>query len=86
MKIAAPTLSHEALSAGLSDPQQVPEGSVDAPAAAADGPAVKVTQLQAQLEAEIAGEDPFSGELVVRHLDRPFIQADEQAEMASWSI
>ena len=51
-----------------------------------DTPAAKVAQLQAELELEVAGEDPFSGELVVRHLDLPFIMPDEQEEVASWSI
>ena len=61
------------------------EGSEEVPAAG-DASAASVPQIQAQLEAEIAGEDPFSGEIVVRHLDLPFVMPDEQDEVASWSI
>lgn len=64
---------------------QVPEGSGEAPAAG-DAPAETVAALQARLESEVAGEDPFSGEVVVRHLELPFILPEEQDEVASWVI
>ena len=64
---------------------QVPEGSEDVPPVG-DAPAEKVAQLQASLNAEVAGEDPFSGEVTARHLDLPFVLPDEQMEVSSWSI
>ena len=60
-------------------------GSEEAPAVG-EAPAEKVSRLQASLEGEIANEDPFSGELVVRHLGHPFVMADELDEVSSWAI
>ncbi|PSC73297.1 vacuolar sorting-associated 18-like protein [Micractinium conductrix] len=61
----------------------VPEGSVTAPATP-DAPAASVETLRQQLEEEVAGDDPFEGEAVVRHLSRPFVQDREEEE--SWRV
>jgi len=45
-----------------------------------------VASLVAELEAAVAGEDPYSGEIVVRNIERPFIDASEADEVASWQL
>lgn len=64
---------------------QVAEGSEQAPAAEG-APAEGVGALQGRLEEEVGGEDPFSGEVVVRLLGLPFVLPEEREEEASWSI
>ena len=50
------------------------------------GASASVMELRRQLEAEIAVEDPFCGEVVVRHLMKPFILPEEADEAASWAL
>ncbi len=38
------------------------------------------------LEAEIAGEDPFCGEIVVRNIAKSFILPDERDLLHSWEL
>ena len=64
---------------------QVPEGSSLA-AAHGGEPAAKVAELRQLLEQQIALEDPFSGEIAVRSISKPFILADEALEVASWEL
>jgi vacuolar protein sorting-associated protein 18 len=64
----------------------IAEGASTAPALGPKDPAVSVAELQRQLEDEIAVEDPFCGEIVVRHLTKPFILPEEAAEAASWTV
>ena len=54
--------------------------------ASGDAPAAKVADLVAEFESAVANEDPFSGEIVVRTIERPFITAGEAAEVASWQL
>lgn len=56
----------------------LPEGAAAAPAAG-DAPAASVEELRAALEEEVAVEDPYCGELVARHLTRPFVSPQEEA-------
>lgn len=64
----------------------VPEGAATAPATS-DAPAAPVEQLRQQLEEEVAVEDPFCGEIVVRHIAKPFIPLEEEREQAgSWAL
>lgn len=56
----------------------LPEGATSAPAAG-DAQAASVGALRQQLEEEVAVEDPYCGEMVVRHISRPFVSADESA-------
>jgi hypothetical protein len=64
----------------------VPEGATTAPALGPNDPAVAVAELRRQLEDEVAVEDPFCGEIVVRHLTKPFILPGEAEEAASWAV
>ena len=54
----------------------------------ADGtdPAISTSDLKRQLEDEVAVEDPFCGEIVVRHLTQPIILPEEATEAASWAV
>jgi hypothetical protein len=62
-------------------------GEGAAAAAAAEGePAAAVAALREQLEEEVAVEDPYCGELVVRHIRKPFILPEEAAAAASWAM
>lgn len=56
----------------------LPEGATSAPAAG-DAPAELVEALRQQLEEEVAIEDPYCGEMVARHISRPFVSTDEAA-------
>lgn len=56
----------------------LPEGAAAAPAAG-DAPGDSVEALRQQLEEEVAVEDPYCGEVVVRHISRPFVTPDEEA-------
>ena len=60
------------------------EGAASAPATA-DAPAASVEALRQQLEEEVAVEDPYCGEMVVRHISRPFVSADE-AVADGWAL
>ncbi|KAK9832068.1 hypothetical protein WJX81_003754 [Elliptochloris bilobata] len=64
---------------------QVAAGEDGVPASG-DAAAAKVTDLVAEFEAAVATEDPYSGEIVVRNIGRPFITAGEAAEVASWQL
>ena len=39
-----------------------------------------------QLEQEVAVEDPFCGEIVARHVSKPFILPEESAAIESWAV
>lgn len=58
--------------------KQVSDGDVAA--------ASNVQHLRAQLQAEVAGEDPFSGELVARNISKPFVLPEEAALAESWVV
>ncbi len=45
-----------------------------------------VLSLRKQLEAEVAGEDPFCGELVARNITKPFVLPSEAALADSWAV
>ena len=45
-----------------------------------------VGEMQASLQTEITFEDPYNGELVIRHIDRPFIVSSEVDEIQSWEL
>ncbi|KAI3432414.1 hypothetical protein D9Q98_003968 [Chlorella vulgaris] len=62
----------------------LPEGTVAAPATP-DAPAASVEALRQLLEEEVAVEDPFEGELVVRHITKPFVAPEERQE-DSWAV
>lgn len=62
----------------------LPEGTVAAPATP-DAPASSVEALRQLLEEEVAVEDPFEGELVVRHITKPFVAPEEQ-QADSWAL
>lgn len=64
---------------------QVAAGDKAAPASGGAA-ATSVASLVAELEAAVAGEDPYSGEIVVRNIERPFIDASEADEVASWQL
>jgi len=64
---------------------QVAAGDESAPASG-DAAAAPVADLVADLEALVAGEDPFNGEVVVRNIERPFMDVSEAAEVASWQL
>jgi hypothetical protein len=64
---------------------QVAAGDESAPASG-DAAAAPVADLVAEFEALVAGEDPFNGEVVVRNIERPFMDASEAAEVASWQL
>ena len=76
---AAPRQSMPAFMAQATAGEEVAQASGDAPAA-------KVADLVAEFESAVANEDPFSGEIVVRTIERPFIAASEAAEVASWQL
>ena len=57
----------------------------DAPAAAG-AQAEQAQSLQSSLEQLVAAEDPFSGEVVTRHLDKPFIEPDQQDMVSLWQL
>ena len=61
------------------------EGANTAPAVG-DAPAAKVSELQAKLREEVAAEDPYNGELVIRNIDKPFILETEADEIMSWKV
>ena len=63
----------------------VGQGVIVAPPDEGD-PSAPVVELKRQLEDEIAVEDPYCGEVVVRHLTKPFILPDEADEAASWAL
>jgi hypothetical protein len=44
-----------------------------------------VAELRRQLEDEVAVEDPYEGELVARHLSRPYVAPHEQ-EADGWAL
>lgn len=46
----------------------------------------EVKEQQERLRAEIGQEDPYNGELVIKHIDKPFILATETAEIQSWEL
>lgn len=49
--------------------------------------AVSVEDLQKQLEDEVASECPRNGELVIRMIEKPFIDSDiDKREMEGWKI
>ncbi|OAE21445.1 hypothetical protein AXG93_3506s1190 [Marchantia polymorpha subsp. ruderalis] len=52
----------------------------------ADGQMDPLDQVRAQLDDAVAGECPFCGELMVREITQPFILAEEQDLVMSWSI
>ncbi|EFN52341.1 hypothetical protein CHLNCDRAFT_139162 [Chlorella variabilis] len=62
----------------------LPEGAAAAPATP-DSPAANVEALRQRLEEEVAVEDPYEGEVVARHLTRPFV-APEEAAADSWAL
>ncbi len=43
-------------------------------------------QLVKSLEAAIALEDPYNGEVVVRMISQGFVDPDESDEVASWQL
>ena len=44
------------------------------------------SQLTRSLEGLVASEDPFSGEIVTRYIDLPFITASQQPDHQLWHI
>lgn len=46
----------------------------------------KLVDLRKAIETEIAYEDPFCGEMLVGHVQAPFILPSEQAEAQSWAL
>lgn len=42
--------------------------------------------LRRQLEAEVAAEDPYGGEIVARNIRKPFVLPDEMALAESWAV
>lgn len=64
---------------------QVAEGSGQAGAHGNEPPA-KVADLRHSLEQEIALEDPYCGEIVVRNISKLFVRPDEVLEVASWEL
>ncbi|KAK9789373.1 hypothetical protein WJX73_010275 [Symbiochloris irregularis] len=69
----------------LSRLRQVDTSSEASPRTA-DRAGEDIHNLQLQLEAEIAAEDPYSGELVVRLINSPFIHQKDHAEVTAWVI
>jgi hypothetical protein len=67
-------------------PDQVSEAA-DAAVADADGSGpASVQQLRQQLEAEVATEDPYNGEIVARNINKPFVLPSEMALAESWAV
>jgi hypothetical protein len=65
---------------------QVPAGAATAPARGAD-PAAPVAELRHALAEVAAREDPRAGEeSVTALLRKPFVGADEEAELRSWEL
>ena len=64
---------------------QVAEGSSQAGTHGSEPPA-KVADLKRSLEQEIALEDPYCGEIVVRNISKLFVRPDEVLEVASWEL
>ncbi|DBA75172.1 hypothetical protein WJX77_011350 [Trebouxia sp. C0004] len=64
---------------------QVPDGSSQAPAYSSE-PVAAIVDLRHSLEQEIALEDPYCGEIVVRNISKPFISPDEVLEISSWEL
>lgn len=64
---------------------QVAEGSGQSGAHGNEGLA-KVADLRHSLEQEIALEDPYCGEIVVRNISKLFVHPDEVSEVASWEL
>lgn len=65
---------------------QVPVGAATAPARGAD-PATPVAELRRALAEVAAREDPRAGEeSVTALLRKPFVGADEEAELRSWEL
>ena len=46
----------------------------------------QTASLQSSLEGLVASEDPFSGEIVTRYIDLPFVTASQQQEQELWRI
>ncbi len=46
----------------------------------------KLVDLRKAVENEIAHEDPFCGEALLGHVQRPFVLTTEQAEAQSWAL
>ena len=51
-----------------------------------DGGGKERDDLVKSLDAAIAVEDPYNGEVVVRMISQGFIDAGEAAEIASWQL
>ncbi|KAK9814445.1 hypothetical protein WJX72_006013 [[Myrmecia] bisecta] len=64
---------------------QVSEGADMAPALK-DAAAERVETLRKQLDEQVAAEDPYCGETVIRNIDKPFIMEDEVDIIRSWEI
>ena len=52
----------------------------------ASAPSEQAQGLQSSLEQLVAAEDPFSGEVVARLLDKPFVAPDQQEQVALWQL
>lgn len=74
----APAVQRRRIRALVERLAALPEGATSAPAAG-DMAAESVEVLRQQLEEEVAVEDPYCGEMVVRHISRPFVSAGEAA-------
>ena len=60
--------------------------SVQLPPDAAGDAQLQRERLITSLEAAIAVEDPYNGEVVVRMINQGFIAPGESEEIASWQI
>jgi hypothetical protein len=67
-------------------PCQMADGADTAGSEANDGGPASVQQLRRQLEAEVAAEDPYSGEIVARNINQPFVLPSETALAESWVV
>lgn len=81
----APSVQKERILSLAKRLASLPEGATSAPATQEE-PVVSVAELRKQLEDEVASEDPYCGEIVVRHISKPFILPEEEDVAASWAL
>ena len=62
------------------------EGQASANSMASQQVPSKLVDLRKAIETEIAYEDPFCGELLLGHVQAPFVLPSEQAEAQSWAL
>jgi hypothetical protein len=66
--------------------QPAPSGASQSTDARREARESELDALRSELNALVAGECVLCGDIMMRSIERPFVDGDEEAEVASWSL